>query len=169
MADRSLKQTTGPAEQERVAKEASQEEQRALRAAQERRWLAEEEHGPLGNAEDPDMAVMPVRREKTSVTKTGVKPERVFHTHDVHGGGSPRLVPVFDDGIDIAAGAKSAGRIEEFPLETEVTSIGSESSCDICLSDLLPVQAEIRRDDVDEYVFFNVSSLAGEHGRRTTS
>lgn len=129
---------------------------------------ADEDERSLGNAEDEDMATIPVHRVKTPLANTGVEPERVFQTHDVHGGGNPRLVPLFDDSINLAVAKQEPGLIRELGLLPGVTTIGSESSAEICLPDLLPRQAEIHRDDVDEYVFVNVSnsdenSVDGRH------
>jgi hypothetical protein len=45
------------------------------------------------------------------------------------------------------------GDIQEvFRLRGEVTTIGSDPECDIVLAGLDPVHAEVRHDDLDEYV-----------------
>lgn len=113
---------------------------------------------PLGNAEDEVMATVPVHRVKAPLADTGVESGRVSETHDVHGGGDPRLVPLFDDSIDLAQAKSEPSLIRELSLLPGVTTIGSETASEICLPDLLPRQAEIHRDDVDEYVFVNVSN-----------
>ncbi|MGV1037762.1 MAG: hypothetical protein ACOYD0_12165 [Candidatus Nanopelagicales bacterium] len=137
-------------------------------SADEQRTATDAGDRPLGKAEDEDMATVPVHRVKTPLPDTGVEPESVFQTHDVHGGGNPRLVPMFDDSIDLALARSEPGLVKQLNLLPGITTIGSETASEICLPDLLPRQAEIHRDDVDEYVFVNVSnsdenSVDGRH------
>ena len=66
-------------------------------------------------------------------------------THDPAHGGGPRLVVVAADGI-------WAGEPRVFWLQRELITIGSDPHCDVVLPGLLPVHAEVRHDDADEYV-----------------
>ena len=87
---------------------------------------------PLGNAEDEAMATVPVHRVKAPLADTGVESGRVSETHDVHGGGNPRLVPLFDDSIDLAQAKSEPSLIRELSLLPGVTTIGSETASEIC-------------------------------------
>jgi len=70
-------------------------------------------------------------------------------THDVHGGGSPRLVVVADDHLH-------GDLPQAFDLRPGVSSIGADQRADICLPGLAQHHAEVRRDPADEYVFVHL-------------
>lgn len=72
--------------------------------------------------------------------------------------GGPRLI--------FAAGGEISTREpqREFPLEAEVTTIGSADDADLRLADLEPRHAEIRHDDNDEYVYVRIGSPAAAGG-----
>ncbi len=76
-------------------------------------------------------------------------------THDVHGGGRPRLI--------LSMGGLAAGnaRPEEFDLIPGVTTIGSGDGADLRLPGLAARHAEIRRDAEDEYVLVDLGSPQG--------
>ena len=72
------------------------------------------------------------------------QPRRVTTTHDPLGGGSPRL---------IFPPADSAGeRTQVFFLRRGTTTVGSSPESTLRLDGLADTQAEIRRDERDEYV-----------------
>jgi hypothetical protein len=79
---------------------------------------------------------------------------RVTTTHDPEGGGNPRLV--------MAPGPHpQPGDVRRvFALRGEVTTIGSDPSCDIRLAGLEPRHAEVRHDQRDEFVLVRVG-IAG--------
>jgi len=82
---------------------------------------------------------------------------RLGTTHDVHGGGQPRLVALFDDSIDIKI-ANGDGTVPLVcPLQPGTTVIGSDLGCDIVLPQVAYHQAEVRRDEVDDYLLFDTS------------
>lgn len=108
-------------------------------------------------------AVAPVPRLYLAVRQEDSK-SRVTTTHDVHGGGNPRLVMVFNDSVDFVhaeqehfakAGEKQIPKV--FPLVPGITTIGSADDCDIWLPGLKPHHAEVRRDELDEYKIFDLS------------
>lgn len=74
------------------------------------------------------------------------QPYRVTTTHDPFGGGRPRLL--------FSAGPRPLGgqgpRV--FYLKASGTTVGSGPECDLMLSGVDELQAEIQRDDDDEYV-----------------
>lgn len=70
----------------------------------------------------------------------------VTTTHDPRGGGNPRLV------MAPAAHPLPGDRQPVFWLHRDVTTIGSDDSCDIRLAGLDPFEAEVRHDAADEYV-----------------
>jgi hypothetical protein len=70
----------------------------------------------------------------------------VTTTHDPRGGGNPRLI------MAPRPDPWPGDRQEVFALRSEVTTIGSDPGCDIRLSGLDPVHAEVRHDDADEFV-----------------
>lgn len=78
-------------------------------------------------------------------------------THDVRGGGNPRLVAVFDDSIDLNERFGGNQIPAEFPLLPGLTTIGSDPAADIVLPLTAPHQAEVRRDDTDEYSVVDTS------------
>lgn len=80
--------------------------------------------------------------------------KHVTTTHGAPGSGRPRLVLVKDDS------ESGPGPVLEFNLVGERTVIGSDDSCDLQLSGLDSVHAEISHDEFDEYVL----SRSGEAG-----
>ena len=74
------------------------------------------------------------------------RPRNVTTTHDPDGGGNPRLV--------VAPGQHpSPDDVRQvFPLRRAVTTIGSDSGCDIRLAGTEPWHAEVRHDARDEFV-----------------
>lgn len=80
----------------------------------------------------------------------------VTTTHDPRHGGSPRLVLAVSDGP-----RPEDGRVV-FPLRGERTAFGSDSSCDVRLTGLAPLQATVVHDQDDELV------LVDESGAGTT-
>ncbi len=94
-------------------------------------------------------------------TQTQAARPRVTTTHDVHGGGRPRLVLLFEDGIDLAMARSASGRISEIELKPGVSTVGSDPNSDVWLPDIDLHQAEIRRDEFDEYVIVDLDSRVG--------
>jgi Inner membrane component of T3SS, cytoplasmic domain len=76
-------------------------------------------------------------------------------THDVHGGGRPRLI------LAMGGLAPGTARPEEFDLLPGVTTIGSGDDADLRLAGLTARHAEIRRDAEDEYVLVDLGSPDG--------
>lgn len=76
-------------------------------------------------------------------------------THDVHGGGRPRLI------FSLGGQAPGDARQREFDLIPGVTVIGSGDEADLRLPGLAPRHAEIRCDPEDEYVFVDLGSPQG--------
>lgn len=113
-----------------------------------------------------EFAVEPVQRIKREPSENDMN-SKITTTHDVHGGGRPRLVMLHEAGIELKvkmeAGEPVSGVADdamsvEFDLIPGVTTIGSAEDCDIRLPGLAPHHAEIRRDEVDEY---NLVDLTG--------
>ena len=77
-------------------------------------------------------------------------PRRVTTTHDPLGGGNPRLLFAEDSRLGLPT--------RVFYLKKGTTSIGGSSESDLMLDGLDDLQAEIRRNDDDEYV---VMALGG--------
>ena len=71
-------------------------------------------------------------------------PRRVTTTHDPQGGGSPRLLFPADSRLGLPS--------RVFYLKKGVTTIGSGTEADLLLEGLDALQAEVRRNDADEYV-----------------
>jgi hypothetical protein len=87
-----------------------------------------------------------VSRASASVAGAATAVAPHITTHDVHGGGSPRLVVVADDHLH--------GDVPKmFELRSGVSSIGADQRADICLRGLAQHHADVRRDAADEYVF----------------
>ncbi len=89
-------------------------------------------------------------------------PTEVTTTHDPYGGGDPRLV--------VPAGPWPWDEAQVHHLRHGVTTIGSHPDNDIVLALASPFQAEVRRDEFDEYVLVH---LGGElptrvHGARVS-
>lgn len=78
-------------------------------------------------------------------------------THDVHGGGSPRLIAIFDDSIDLNETLGGSVVPVVFGLRSGITTVGSDPACDVVLPGIAAHQAEVRRDDLDEYRIFDTS------------
>jgi hypothetical protein len=74
----------------------------------------------------------------------GRLPRRITTTHDPNGGGSPRLFFAADSRLGLGT--------RVFYLKKAGTTIGSGQDCTLLLEGLEDVQAEIRRNDDDEYV-----------------
>lgn len=84
---------------------------------------------------------------------------RTTTTHDPHRGGGPRLVEI----------ALPEVTVSDFPvhwLQQPVTTIGSDPSCDIVLSGLEAVHAEVRHNDEDEFVVLAREGVVRVHGAR---
>jgi hypothetical protein len=71
-------------------------------------------------------------------------PRRVTTTHDPQGGGSPRLLFPADSRLGLPS--------RVFYLKKGTTTIGSGPEADLVLEGIGDLQAEIRRNEVDEYV-----------------
>lgn len=78
----------------------------------------------------------------------------VTTTHDPDRGGSPRLI------LGLGPYAWADERPTEFMLRDDVTTIGSGPECDIQLSGLELLHAEIRHDEADEFVLTRIGSTA---------
>jgi hypothetical protein len=76
-------------------------------------------------------------------------------THDVYGGGRPRLI------MSLGGLAAGGARPQEFDLVPGVTLIGSGDDADVQLAGLAAHHAEIRRDADDEYVLVDLGSPQG--------
>jgi hypothetical protein len=94
-----------------------------------------------------------------------VQPRRVTTTHDPAGGGRPRLL--FSAGPATYEGQQ----IRSFYLRPGVTTIGSGPDCDLRLPGLDDLQAEIHRNESDEYVLVPRSSTVrtSVNGRPVTT
>jgi hypothetical protein len=86
---------------------------------------------------------------------------RVTTTHDPGRGGGPRLVEVPGD-----RALRSDHPVHW--LQQEVTTIGSDPSCDVVLPGLSPRHAEVRHDERDEYVVVALDPDVRVHGVRVT-
>ncbi len=80
-------------------------------------------------------------------------PRTVTTTHDPRGGGRPQLV------FSMGPAPQPGDRQRVHLLRPGVTTIGSSPQSDLRLDGIAPRQAEIRRDENDEYVLVD---LAGE-------
>jgi hypothetical protein len=79
---------------------------------------------------------------------------RVTTTHDPGRGGNPRLI------LRLGDHPRAGDSPTVFPLRDDVTTIGSGAGCDIRLTGLDPLHAEIRHDDEDEFVLARIGSAA---------
>jgi len=79
-------------------------------------------------------------------------PRRVTTTHDPSGGGSPRLLFAADStqGLDTRV----------FYLKRGSTTIGSSDACDLVLTGIHALHAEVVRNDDDEYVLVHRESAS---------
>ncbi|WP_228507647.1 FHA domain-containing protein [Herbiconiux sp. VKM Ac-1786] len=84
---------------------------------------------------------------------------RVTTTHYLPGSGRPRLI--FTVGSEFWDGRPP----REFDLLPGRTVIGSGPDADLQLPGLAPVHAEIRHEDDDEYVLYDVEPTGGGHTR----
>lgn len=84
---------------------------------------------------------------------------RVTTTHDPGRGGGPRLVEVPVDGV-----ARSHHPVHW--LQRDRTVIGSAPECDVILSGLAPVHAEVLHDEADEFVLLAIDPDVRVHGER---
>ena len=75
-------------------------------------------------------------------------------THDLRGGGRPRLIFAF------GGTASEHDSQREFDLLPGLTAIGSGPDADLRLEGLAARHAEIRRDELDEYVYIDLGSEA---------
>ena len=80
------------------------------------------------------------------------RPRHVTTTHDPQQGGRPRLV------MASAQHPRPDDRPPAFGLEREVTTIGSAPDSDICLPGLDARHAEVRHDEMDEYVIVRLGA-----------
>jgi pSer/pThr/pTyr-binding forkhead associated (FHA) protein len=83
------------------------------------------------------------------------RPRTVSTTHDPDGGGNPRL---------IMAPSRTLRPGESRPvylLAAQVTTIGSDPSCDIRLPGLTPKHAQVHHDERDEFVLVRTSAPGG--------
>ena len=93
------------------------------------------------------LPLLPTVRRKIS--------RRITTTHYTRGSGRPRLIFVQD-------AATWTGQIpREVTLAGEKTTIGSDPGCDIILEGLEGVHAEIRHDELDEYVLVPHGTVSG--------
>jgi len=116
-----------------------------------------------GGGQSPIGGALPAAELAPPPTLTPLAPtmarrprRRVTTTHDPNGGGNPRL---------IMAPRQYPGRLdrqEEFMLRDDVTTIGSGPNCDIRLTGLEPLHAEIRHDELDEFVLVRVTGSAAD-------
>ena len=102
-------------------------------------------------------AVMAINHRTVAVGPSVISGSRIGTTHDVHGGGNPRLVVTFDDSIELNDQLGGTSVPVVLPLRPGLTTIGSDPAHDIALPDLAPYQAEVRRDALDEYRIFDMS------------
>jgi hypothetical protein len=75
-------------------------------------------------------------------------------THDTHGGGRPRLI------FCLGGSTQSRDEPREFDLRAGITTIGSAPDSHLRLDGIDRRQAEIRRDDDDNYVYVHLGGLA---------
>lgn len=112
-----------------------------------------------GRKEAPNAGALPSAELVPPATLFPVVPtivrrarRRVTTTHDPHRGGNPRLI------MPVGPYARVDDRPTVFPLRDDVTTIGSGADCDIRLSGLEPLHAEIRHDGEDEFVLVRMGS-----------
>jgi|GEM_PF-2990634 len=110
--------------------------------------------GSSRGIEDGEVAA---QRRTVQPTTSDVEDSRVSSTHDVHGGGNPRLIVTFEDGSDLRERLGESGQSTEFALLPGVTTFGSDPNSTIVLPLVAAHQAEVRRDDMDEYSLFDTS------------
>ena len=106
-----------------------------------------------GRAQAPAGGALPAAELAPPATLFPVAPtfrrrprQPVTTTHDPGGGGNPRLI------MAPAAHPLPGDRQKVFGLRGDVTTIGSDASCDIRLAGLDPFEAEVRHDAADEFV-----------------
>jgi len=110
-----------------------------------------------GRAQAGDVRALPAAELAPPVTMWPPAPtflrrrRAVTTTHDPHHGGDPRLVMVS------RPHPRPGDRPPVFRLRREVTTIGSAPGSDIRLPGLAARHAEIRHDDLDEFVLVRLS------------
>lgn len=105
-----------------------------------------------------DIATAAVRHSTVEPDPSVVQKHPGGTTHDVHGGGNPRFIALFDDSIDINAWLGGSAIPVAFELRPGNTTVGSDPTCDAVLPGIAAHQAEVRRDDFDEYRIFDTSA-----------
>lgn len=106
---------------------------------------------------DSPAATAPVPRVTEDADPTLIRGSRVGTTHDVHGGGDPRLIASFEDGVDLCELLGGSRVLTVLSLLRGVTTIGSDPRSSIVVPEVYPHQAEVRRDPMDEYRIFDTS------------
>jgi hypothetical protein len=129
---------------------------RGLGAAARGRWRRDDARLPGGGLLPP--------RTPYPIAPTFLRRpvRRVTTTHDPGRGGGPRLVEVPADGI-----ARTAHPVHW--LQRDVTTIGSDAACDVVLTGLAPLHAEVRHDEADEFVLVAHHPDVRVHGERVTT
>ena len=124
------------------------------------------------NSQDMDSpaATSPVPRITEDPDSALARGSRVGATHDVHGGGDPRLVASFEDSIDLCELLGGSRALTVLSLLPGVTTIGSDPRSSVVMPAVHPHQAEVRRDPMDEYRIFDTSPDQSTlvDGRRAT-
>lgn len=111
-----------------------------------------------GRAQAGDIGALPAAELAPPVTMWPLAPtfmrrrRQVTTTHDPLHGGRPRLV------MASPPHPHPEDRPPVFGLEREVTTIGSAPDNDICLPGLTDRHAEIRHDEMDEYVIVRLAA-----------
>jgi len=115
-----------------------------------------------GRTNGPGGGVLPARELAPPPTLFPIAPTMrrrprapVTTTHASYGAGNPRMI------MAPRAHPKPDDRQQVFALRDGVTTIGSGIECDIRLPGLEPLHAEIRHDDLDEYVLVRMSDIGG--------
>lgn len=111
-------------------------------------------HAPTGGALPAAILAPPPTLTPLAPTMQRRPHRRVTTTHDPNRGGNPRLVMAprpYPGPLD---------RQDQLLLRDDVTTIGSGPDCDIRLAGLAPLHAEIRHDDLDEFVLVRVAGSA---------
>ena len=105
-----------------------------------------------------EIATAPIDHLTVDADPARVNGARVGTTHDVHGGGNPRLVAIFNDGFALNPELSGSDVPEAFPLKPGITVVGSDTTSDIVLPKVAAHQAEVERDDLDEYRIVDTSA-----------
>ncbi|MHB1166573.1 MAG: FHA domain-containing protein [Candidatus Nanopelagicales bacterium] len=110
-----------------------------------------------------ETATAPIKHPTVDADPARIKGTRVGTTHDVHGGGNPRLVPIFNDGYALNLELSWSNVPKAFPLNPGITMVGSDPASDIVLPRVAAHQAEVERDDLDEYRIIDTSPDQSSH------